>query len=65
MIPKMRIKEVRLSKKLTQKKLSKLIPISQSYLSELENNKKNPSVQLLCKIADALEVSPEQLIYYV
>lgn len=63
--PYVKVKEVRLSKNLTQKKLAELAGISQSYLSELEVNKKSPTLNKLCKIAEALEVKPGDLVYYL
>ncbi|EKQ51369.1 MULTISPECIES: helix-turn-helix transcriptional regulator [unclassified Clostridium] len=64
MIPYVRIREVRLEKKLSQTQLAKKAGISQSYLSELESNKKSPTLRQLCKIADALGVMPGELVYY-
>lgn len=65
MIPILKIREVRLLKGLTQKQLANLIPISQGYLSGLENNNKNPTLKQLCKIAEALNVNPSELVHYV
>lgn len=64
MIPYVKIKEIRLEKRLTQTQLAKKAKISQSYLSELESNKKSPTLRQLCKIADALNVTPGELVYY-
>ena len=65
MIPYVKIKEIRLGKRLTQTQLAKKSKISQSYLSELESNKKSPTLRQLCKIADELGVMPGELVYYV
>jgi transcriptional regulator with XRE-family HTH domain len=65
MIPFVKIKEIREEKGLTQTQLAILAKISQSYLSELESNKKSPTLRQLCKIADALDVMPGELVYYV
>lgn len=64
MKPNLRIREVRLQKNLTLTALSKKSEISKSYLSELENNIKSPTIRLLCKIASALNVHPGQLVDY-
>lgn len=64
MIPYVKIKEVRIEKKLSQTQLAKKAKMSQSYLSELESNKKSPTLRQLCKIADALGVMPSELVYY-
>lgn len=53
-----------MAKRLTQIQLAKKARISQSYLSELESNKKSPTLRQLCKIADALGVLPSELVYY-
>ncbi len=54
-----------MEKLLTQTRLAKKAKMSQSYLSELESNKKSPTLRQLCKIADALGVKPGELVYYV
>lgn len=54
------IRNIRKEKKLSINKLAKITGISLGYLSDLENNKaKNPSVDKLKIIADALGVQPE------
>ena len=65
MTPYLKIKDVRTEKELTQIELARLAGISQSYLSELESNKKSPTLRLICKIADVLNVHPSELIYYL
>ena len=65
MRPILLIRDVRLMKNMTQEQLADLVPVSQSYLSELENNRKNPTLQLLCDVAEALDVSPSELVRYV
>lgn len=60
-----KIKEIRIEKELTQIELARKIGMSQSYLSELERNKKSPTLRQLCRIAEALEVHPSKLVYYV
>lgn len=56
------IKEIRKKKNITVYKLSKLTGISRTYLLELENNKKfNPSLSVMYKIANALEVKIDDL----
>lgn len=47
-----KIKELRKSKNLTQEEFSEQIGISRSYLSDLENNRKSPSVETLKQIAE-------------
>lgn len=56
------IKSVRLSKKLNQSEFSKLIGISRSYLSDLENDRKSPSIETISKISEKLDVSTLYLL---
>lgn len=57
------IKTIRDQKKISQYRLSKRTGISQSYISELENGKyKNPTIDIIHKIAKALNVSVTQLL---
>lgn len=52
-----RIKELRIQSGLSITKLSKLTGISSGYISELENNFKSPSVEILLKIIDSLNIT--------
>lgn len=57
-----KIKEIRENKDISLYVLAKATKITRSYLRDLENNKKcNPTIQTLCKIADALNVSTKDL----
>lgn len=58
------IKEIRIKKKLSQKQLAEMSGVSKSYLSELENDLKCPTILVLCKIADSLKVKVEDLYTY-
>lgn len=51
------VKKYRNAKKLTQKELADKANISRSYLADVENNRYNPSIDVLKSIADALNVS--------
>lgn len=52
-----RIRHFRTEACLTQEKLSLITGLSQTYLSGVENGKRNPSMKTLVKIAKALHVS--------
>ena len=52
-----RITELREKKKISTNKLANLSGISQSYLREIELNQKNPTVEMLSYICDALGIS--------
>lgn len=59
------IKLLRRSKNLTLYKLSQVTGISRTYLRELENNNVfNPTMKILDKIANALDVTIKDLFYY-
>ena len=57
------IRQYRAKKKISQEKLSDLTGISQQHISNIENEQVNPSIELLLKIADALEVTLNDLVY--
>ena len=59
------IKEIRLKKNMTQEELSRKSGISESYISELENNLKMPTILTLCRLAEALEVDISELYKYI
>lgn len=61
-----RIKEIRLEKNLSLEYLSKKSTVNLGYLSQLERGEKqNPSMNLLYKIASALEVNTKDLFYTI
>lgn len=60
--PKLNIKEYRELKGISQKKLCSMLKISQGYLSEIESGKKSPTVRMLYKISNALEICPHVLL---
>ena len=57
-----RIAHCRISKNMSQEKLAELADISDVYLSYIECGKKNPSAEILCRIAEALQVSLDILL---
>lgn len=63
-VVKSRIKEVRQSKGISVRKLAEMTGISKTYISDLENNKNIPTIYILCVLAVALEVKPEELFTY-
>jgi transcriptional regulator with XRE-family HTH domain len=54
------IKKLRVQQGISQMELSLRANLSQSFLANLENGKKQPSVLTILKIADALEVNPKE-----
>lgn len=57
------LKDVRTEKNISQAKLSELSGYSQSYISELEQNKKCPTLNAINDFAQALNVSPYTLLF--
>jgi transcriptional regulator with XRE-family HTH domain len=57
------IKEVRKSRKYTQCEFAKLCKISQTYLSQIENNKKDPNISTLKIIANHLNI-PLPILFF-
>lgn len=51
------LKTIRKSKQLTQKQLADKVGISNTYLSEIENNSRRPSIDVIKTIADALQIN--------
>lgn len=59
-----RIKEIRMKKQISLKRLSEQTDISRAYLYDLENNRRiNPSLRILTDIAIALNVNVKDLFY--
>jgi XRE family transcriptional regulator, master regulator for biofilm formation len=58
-----RIKKIRLEKNLTINELAQLSQISKSYISSIERGlQKNPSIKILKKLAETLNVPLESII---
>ena len=57
-----KLREVRKSKKLTQKELAEQIGIKRNTYSDWENGKTEPSFENLIKLADLFEVSLDCLL---
>ncbi|HPA58441.1 MAG TPA: helix-turn-helix transcriptional regulator [Synergistales bacterium] len=58
----LRIKTLRKSKGLTQKKLSEMVDVSRIYIQSLESNRRLPSMKLLKRLAEALDVDVVDLV---
>jgi transcriptional regulator with XRE-family HTH domain len=57
-----RIKELRLAKGLTQEMLAAKIGVDRSYMGFLERGERNPSLEVILKIAKALGAKPDELL---
>ena len=59
---RLKIKEVREEKNLTQREVSELTGISRNYISELENMKHDPTMEVMMMISLGLHVELAKLI---
>lgn len=53
----LRVKELRLEKGLSQEKLANLAGVDRTYMTQVENGKRNISIENIRKICMALDVS--------
>ncbi len=58
----LKIRNLRKERKLTQRQLAKKAGISNTFLSDIERGRSNPSLKTLHRIAAVLEVEPYLLI---
>ena len=56
-----KIAQERVRQKLTQEDLAGMAEIDRSFLSYIENGRKNFSVEMLLKIAEVLDIPPSSL----
>ncbi|MGG0078952.1 helix-turn-helix domain-containing protein [Bacillus wiedmannii] len=56
-----KIAELRKEKLMSQETLAGLVGLSRTYISEIENNKKQPNVKLAIKIAENLGTNVESI----
>lgn len=57
------IKDIRKRKKITQTQLAELSNITQTYLSQIENNQKEPAIQTIKSIAENLAIPLPVLLF--
>lgn len=55
-----KIKKIRLEKNISQTELAAAAEMSQPFLANVENGKKEPSTMTLIRIANALDISPRE-----
>ena len=58
----LRIKEIRESKGISQRELARRLKLKQSSVSNYESGNREPSLEILVKIANILEVSTDYLL---
>lgn len=59
-----KIREIRLKKELTQEELAHRADLDFSYMNQIENGKRNPSMEAINSIAKALGVKAKDLISF-
>ncbi len=57
------LKKIRSEKDISQGELTKLIEVHATHISRYERNLTSPTIEVAKKIADALKVSTDALIY--
>jgi len=56
------LQEERKAKKISQEKLAKLTGLDRTFISLIENGKRNPTFTTILKICSALEIEPSEHI---
>ncbi len=56
------LRRFRQEKRLSQEELAALLDISPSYISRMESDAKKPSLEMVFRLAKALEIQPYELI---
>ena len=59
---KTRLKEKRVEKGIKAIDLAKALNVSKQTISNWENDKRNPDIEILCKLADLYECSLDELV---
>ena len=56
------LKRIRTEKGITQGDIVRILGVSRSFVSNIENGKTNPTLSTISKIANALDVSSDELL---
>lgn len=56
------MKRIRAKKEMSQGDIARALEVDRGYISNIENGKKNPTLATVAKIANALRVSPDELL---
>lgn len=59
------LREARKSAGMTQEELAYAAQVDRTYISQIENDKKSPTVDMLFRLCDAMATSPAKLIAMV
>ncbi len=58
------LKLLRIAKNMSAKELATKMKVSSTYVSEVESNNKNPSLEMLSRYSEALNVSKSTILYF-
>lgn len=56
------VRQLRISRAMTQERLAEVSGFSQQYISDMERGLRNPTVVSLFNLAEALETTPAELV---
>ena len=56
------LKKIRIAKKMSQGDISRALDVHRAYISGIENGKRNPTLATIEKLANALDVSVDELL---
>ena len=59
-----RVKQLRSDRNLSQEKLGQICDLDRTYISGIERGTRNVSLLNIAKVADALNVSPSELLQF-
>ena len=58
----MNLKRIRIKKEISQGDIARALKVARSFVSDLENGKRNPTLTTISKLAKALGVSASELL---
>jgi len=56
------LKKIRTAKKMSQGDISRVLDVHRAYISGIENGKRNPTLATIEKLANALDISVDELL---
>ncbi len=56
------LKRIRTKKKLSQGAIARILEVDKGYISNIENGKKNPTLATIERLANAINVSVDELL---
>ena len=65
MNPRINLKHYRELKGISQINLAKDLEVTQGYISKIENGIESPTIRMLYRFADALEICPRLLLFCI